>query len=79
MEILDAGETVEMLGLDYLNELSTFGALSNAAIVNLLDNGVIKHFARGEYVTRLDQVASEFQVLLRGGLPITSVSRGAMF
>ncbi len=66
MEILDAGETVEMLGLDYLNELSTFGALSNEVIVNLLDNGVIKHFARGEYVTRLDQVASEFQVLLRG-------------
>ena len=66
MEILDSGETIERLGLDYLNELSTFGALSNAAIVNLLDDGVIKHFARGEYVTRLDQVASEFQVLLRG-------------
>ena len=66
MEILDSGETIERLGLDYLNELSTFGALSNDAIVNLLDNGVIKHFARGEYVTRLGQVASEFQVLLRG-------------
>jgi len=66
MEILDAGETLETLGIDFLNELSTFGALSNEAIVNLLDNGVIKHFARGEYVTRLDQVASEFQVLLRG-------------
>ena len=55
-----------MLGFDYLNELSTFGALSNDAIVNLLQNGVIKHLARGEYVTRLNQVASEFQVLLRG-------------
>ena len=66
MEILDAGETVEMLGMKYLNELSTFGALSNEVIVDLLDNGVIKHFARGEYVTRLNQVASEFQVLLRG-------------
>lgn len=66
MEILDATETIEMLGFDYLNELSTFGALSNDAIVNLLQNGVIKHLARGEYVTRLNQVASEFQVLLRG-------------
>jgi signal-transduction protein with cAMP-binding, CBS, and nucleotidyltransferase domain len=66
MEILDAGETVEMLGMKYLNELSTFGALSDEVIANLLGNGVIKHFARGEYVTRLNQVASEFQVLLRG-------------
>ncbi len=66
MEILDADETVEMLGLDYLNELSTFGALSNEVIVNLLENGVIKHYARGEYVTRVGQVASEFEVLLRG-------------
>ena len=66
MDILDATETIEMLGFEYLNELSTFGALSNKAIVNLLENGVIKHFARGEYVTRVNQVASEFQVLLRG-------------
>jgi signal-transduction protein with cAMP-binding, CBS, and nucleotidyltransferase domain len=66
MEILDAAETIEMLGLDYLNELSTFGALSNESIINLLENGVIKHFARGEYIKRLNQVASEFQVLLRG-------------
>jgi len=66
MEILDAGETIERLGFDYLNELSTFGALSNEAIADLLRNGVIKQYARGEYVTRLNQVASEFQVLLRG-------------
>ncbi len=66
MEILEAGETVEMLGMDYLNELSTFGALSDEVIINLLDNGVIKHYAKGEYVTRLNQVASDFQVLLRG-------------
>ena len=66
MEILDATETIEMLGFDYLNELSTFGALSNKAIQNLLEKGVIKRFARGEYITRLNQVASDFQVLLRG-------------
>ena len=66
MDILDATETIEMLGFDYLNELSTFGALSNKAIQNLLEKGVIKRFARGEYITRLNQVASDFQVLLRG-------------
>lgn len=66
MKVLDAGEIIEMLGMDYLNELSTFGALSDEVIVDLLSNGVIRQYATGEYVTRLDQVAAGFQVLLRG-------------
>ena len=66
MQVLDASETIATLGMAYLNELSTFGALSNKAIQNLLEKGVIKRFARGEYITRLNQVASDFQVLLRG-------------
>lgn len=66
MKVLDAGEIIEMLGMDYLNELSTFGALSDEVIVDLLSNGVIRQYATGEYVTRLDQVAASFQVLLRG-------------
>ncbi len=66
MKILDAGETIDMLGMGYLNELSTFGALSDEVIANLLNNGVIRQYARGEYLTRLNQVAVDFQVLLRG-------------
>jgi len=66
MEVLDAGEIIETLGFEYLNELSTFGALSNEVIADLLSNGVITHFAKGEYVTRVGQVASDFQVVLRG-------------
>jgi CRP-like cAMP-binding protein len=66
MQILDATEVIEKLGLPYLRELSTFGALSDPVIVDLLTNGVIKRFAKGEYIARLDQIASEFQVVLRG-------------
>ena len=66
MEILDAEETIEKLGLARLRELSTFGALSDEVIVDLLSNGVIRRYARGEYISRLDQVASEFEVVLQG-------------
>ncbi len=66
MEILDAGETIETLGLPYLQELSTFGALSDEIIVDLMTNGVIRRYVRGEYITRLNQIASEFQVVLQG-------------
>lgn len=66
MNVLDAAETIEKLGFPYLRELSTFGALSDEVIIDLLTNGVIKHYARGEYIARLDEVASEFQVVLQG-------------
>jgi signal-transduction protein with cAMP-binding, CBS, and nucleotidyltransferase domain len=66
MEILDAAEVIDTLGLPYLRELSTFGALSDEVIADMLTNGVIKRFDKGEYVARLNQIASEFQVVLRG-------------
>ncbi len=48
MEVLDAGNTIETLGLPSLRELSTFGALSDEVIVDLLTNGVVKRYAKGE-------------------------------
>jgi signal-transduction protein with cAMP-binding, CBS, and nucleotidyltransferase domain len=66
MEVLDAAEVIETLGLPYLRELSTFGALSDEIIADMLTNGVIKRFEKGEYVSRLNQIAAEFKVVLRG-------------
>lgn len=66
MKICDADETIDKLGRGWLNGLSTFGALSNDVIADLLRNGVIRHYQKGEYVLRLDQVADEFQLLLSG-------------
>jgi signal-transduction protein with cAMP-binding, CBS, and nucleotidyltransferase domain len=66
MEIVDAGEVVETLGLENLKELSTFGALSDDVILHLLENGVIRRFLKGEYVTRENEVADDFQVILSG-------------
>ena len=66
MEVLDAEDTIALLGMDYLNELSTFGALSDEVIVNLLENGEIRRYAKGEFLARHDQIAADFQVLLSG-------------
>ena len=66
MQIVDANEIIASLGMTYLNELSTFGALSDDFISSLLRDGVLRRFAKGEYLTRSEQVAEDFQVLLSG-------------
>ena len=66
MKIVDADEVIELLGWEYLHELSTFGALSSEVIDNLLRNGVIHHFDKGDYLNRVQQRAEDFQVVLRG-------------
>ena len=66
METVDAEETINLLGWDYLHELSTFGALSEAVVSDLLHKGVIHRYHKGEYVTRVDRVAEDFQVVLSG-------------
>ena len=66
MKILNADETIKELGWSCLNELSTFGALSRDVIADLLQNGVIKRYQKGEYVIRVDQTANDFQIILMG-------------
>ena len=66
MEVLGAAEVIEELGLPYFRELSTFGALSDEIIVDILSKGTIRQFGRGEYIARYGEVADEFQVVLRG-------------
>ncbi len=66
MQIIDAKEIIEKLGIPYLQELSTFGALSNEVIEDLLEHGKIEGFARGEVVEHFSEEAADFQVVLRG-------------
>ncbi len=66
MKIIDASEVIESLGLPYLRELATFGALPDEVIVDLLSYGTIRQFKRGEYVARHSQIASDFQIVLQG-------------
>ena len=66
MKLLSADETIDQLGWACLNDLSTFGALSNDVILELLHNGIVRQYGKGEFVTRLDQVAEDFQIVLSG-------------
>lgn len=66
MEILDASEVIESLGLPYLRELATFGALSDEVIIDLLNRGTIRQFKKGEYISRHAEIATDFHVVLRG-------------
>ncbi len=58
----------EELGIDYFRELSTFGALSEGMIADILHRGQINRMQRGEHIARFDQPANDFQVILAGRL-----------
>lgn len=66
MKILGSEETIAAFGLPYFRELSTFGALSDEIIVDLLNHGTITHLARGEYISRTEEIVNTFQVVLQG-------------
>ena len=66
MEVLGAAEVIEDMGLAYFRELSTFGALSDDMIVDMMRKGTIRRYRRGEYIARYGEVANEFQVVLQG-------------
>ena len=66
MEILDPTEVVDSLGMPYLRDLSTFGALSDEVIIDMLTRGTIRRIKRGEYLARYGEVADDFQVVLQG-------------
>ena len=73
MGTLDAAKVIESFGLPYFRELSTFGALSDTMIVDMLTRGTIIKLRQGEYITRIDEAAPQFQVMLSGKLAYSGV------
>lgn len=68
MKILEAAEVIDRLGVPYLQDLSTFGALSKEIIVDLLQHGRIEQLDKGEYIAHFGEEAADFQVVLKGTL-----------
>ena len=66
MEVLQADDVIRSLGLPYLKDLPTFGALSTPIITDLLGNDRIRRLAKGEYLARYGEVATDFQIILSG-------------
>jgi CRP-like cAMP-binding protein len=68
MEFVEAAEVIESLGITYLQELSTFGALEPKVIVELVRNGKVQRLKKGEYISHFREKADDFQVVLQGKL-----------
>ena len=68
MQHPDAKQVLRELGLDYFRELLIFRELSDPVIADLVIRGTLDDLARGESVTRIDQNAEDFQIVLRGRL-----------
>jgi signal-transduction protein with cAMP-binding, CBS, and nucleotidyltransferase domain len=66
METVATTTLIDTLGMPYFRELSTFGALSDQVIKEILERGTITSIAKGEYIDRIGQPVNEFQVVLQG-------------
>ncbi|MBY4675834.1 Crp/Fnr family transcriptional regulator [Marinobacterium arenosum] len=66
MKTVDANTVIDTLGLPYLHDLSTFGALSDAAILSLLRHGEIKRLSKGEILYQWHSPVTGFGVVLEG-------------
>ena len=66
MRTVEPAEVIESLGIAYLRELSTFGALPDAVIVDLVSRGRVERLDKGQYIARFEETAEDFQVVLRG-------------
>jgi len=66
MQTLDAAAVIDNLGISYLQDLSTFGALSADVIAELVCQGQVVSLDKGEYIAHFDEKAEDFQVILQG-------------
>lgn len=59
---------LKKLGLPYFKGLSTFGALSDDAIIQLLESGHVKKLDRGDVLYRWGEETTGFNIILKGDL-----------
>ncbi|GGB81897.1 hypothetical protein GCM10011352_04590 [Marinobacterium zhoushanense] len=66
MKQVDGETTLNLLGMDYLKEASTFGALSSEAIKELMTKGTIYLLQPGDLLFRVGDSGNSFFVVLKG-------------
>ena len=66
MVSLDASEVIAEHGIAYFQAMSTFGALSEGFIRDVLEAGQIDQLHKKDYITRAGEPAEEFHVILEG-------------
>jgi len=58
----------QQFDIDYFRELSTFGALSEQAVISLLQQGEIQQFEKGETMDAVNQALDHFFIILTGDM-----------
>nr|WP_067298734.1 Crp/Fnr family transcriptional regulator [Marinobacterium profundum] len=76
MKTLEVDFVTEWLGRAYFHDLSTFGALSEAAVRFLLCGGRLLQLQQGDLLYRAGDPAAEFYVVLHGDLSFYKQSEG---
>ncbi len=78
MKTLDGSERLGQLGLEYLGEISVFGALSPAAIEFLMTRGRVLQLDAGEALYESGDRADQFYVVLEGALSFYQAHDGQL-
>ena len=70
MKSITLRHLLQKFSLDYLRELSTFGALSDEMIIKLFEEGEIFRLDEGEELYHVDDPVDEFYVVLSGRIAL---------
>lgn len=65
---VDAEELIGSLGMAWFHNLSTFGALSDKAIISLLESGQVLQLEQGEVLCQYGMEVTGFTVVLKGDI-----------
>jgi CRP-like cAMP-binding protein len=76
MNSLDSNQAIEQIGRTELSDLSTFGALSDTSVVELLKQGRVLNLEQGEVLYRAGTVVSGFYVVLSGRIALYKQAEG---
>ena len=68
MQQLDAKEILNVFGYTGLRELASFGALSEAAITDLITKGKVVSLKQGEVLNAYEELVSGFNIVLQGDI-----------
>lgn len=68
MKTLSPQPLMESLGLAYFRELSSFGAISDAAIIDLITKGTVVSLEKGEVLKGFESEGEGFNIVLQGNI-----------
>ncbi len=66
MQTLDGRQLIEQLGIDYFKAGSSFGALSDQAIIFLIEQGVVLQLDKGDKLFSYGDPGDSFYIVLKG-------------